>query len=184
MIVLPCGKHTFVSLPVSPPIYRSKSAKFQLSTTARSIIIFMRTALPYLWSVFLFLLNLEAEITLNVLFNTLKNNTTQYAKKNKKKRKNNVWTFTTIFAVGHPSCSFNPDRQGLTWVPLPNRVSRGYCEIRISSIPNMLFYYSVEILVTVRRNFTIYFLTSLSAFYEYLFCDLHDNDDRLHPKNW
>ena len=48
MIVLHCGKPTFISLPVSPPIYRSKSAKFQLCTTARSIIIFMRTALPYL----------------------------------------------------------------------------------------------------------------------------------------
>ena len=81
MIVLPCGKHTFVSLPVSPPIYRSKSAKFQLSTTARSIIIFMRTALPYLWSVFLFLLNLEAEIMLNVLFNTLLKITPQNTQK-------------------------------------------------------------------------------------------------------
>ena len=48
MIVLHCGKPTFISLPVSPPIYRSKSGKFQLCTTARSIIIFMRTALPYL----------------------------------------------------------------------------------------------------------------------------------------
>ena len=74
MIVLPCGKHTFVSLPVSPPIYRSKSAKFQLCTTARSIIIFMRTALPYLCFVFafcFFFLNPEAEIMLNTLFNTL-----------------------------------------------------------------------------------------------------------------
>ena len=48
MIVLHCRKPRFLSLPVSPPIYRSKSAKFQLCTTARSIIIFMRTALPYL----------------------------------------------------------------------------------------------------------------------------------------
>ena len=49
MIVLHCGKSTFSSLPVSPPIYRSKSGKFQLCTTAQSIIIliFMRTALPY-----------------------------------------------------------------------------------------------------------------------------------------
>ena len=114
MIVLPCGKHTFVSLPVSPPIYRSKSAKFQLCTTAPSIIIFMRTALPYLCSVFLFLLNLEAEIMLNVLFNTLLKVTPHNTqKKNKKKRKNNVWTFTTIFAVGHPSSSFKPRPTGL-----------------------------------------------------------------------
>ena len=96
-------------------LWKTKSAKFQLCTTARSIIIFMRTALPYLCSVFLFLLNLEAEIMLNVLFNTLLKVTPHNTqKKNKKKRKNNVWTFTTIFAVGHPSSSFNPDRQGLT----------------------------------------------------------------------
>ena len=30
MIVLHCRKPRFLSLPVSPPIYRSKSAKFQL----------------------------------------------------------------------------------------------------------------------------------------------------------
>ena len=115
MIVLPCAKHTFVSLPVSPAIYRSKSAKFQLCTTARSIISFMRTALPYLCSVFLFFAKSGGQNNAKCAFQyTFKSNTTQYAKKNKKKRKNNVWTFTTIFAVGHPSSSFNPDRQGLT----------------------------------------------------------------------
>ena len=71
MIVLQCGKAT-----VPLPIYRSKSAKFQLCTTARSIIIFMRTALPYLCFVFVFafcffFLTPEAEIRLNILFNTL-----------------------------------------------------------------------------------------------------------------
>ena len=65
MIVLLCGKPTFISLPVSPPIYRSKSAKFQLCTTAWSIIIFMPTARPYLCFVFVFFLNLEAEIINN-----------------------------------------------------------------------------------------------------------------------
>ena len=42
---------------------------------------------------------------LNMLFKTLfkKTRSTQYAKEKKKKRKNNGWTFTTIFAVGHPS---------------------------------------------------------------------------------
>ena len=69
-----CGKPTFNSLPVSPPIYRSKSAKFQLCTTARSIIIFMRTALPYLCFVFCFFffsfLNPETEVMLTMLFNT------------------------------------------------------------------------------------------------------------------
>ena len=64
MIVLQCGKAT---VPLS--IYRSKSAKFQLCTTAR-------TALPYLCFVFVFafcffFLTPEAEIRLNILFNTL-----------------------------------------------------------------------------------------------------------------
>ena len=66
MIVLHCGKPRFLSLPVSSPIYWSKSAKFQLCITARSIIIFRRTALP-----FCLFLNPEAEIMLNLLFNTL-----------------------------------------------------------------------------------------------------------------
>ena len=35
MIVLLCGKPKFISLPVSPPIYRSKSAKLQLCTKKR-----------------------------------------------------------------------------------------------------------------------------------------------------
>ena len=43
MIVLHCRKPRFLSLPVSPPIYRSKSAKFQLCITARRITTFRRT---------------------------------------------------------------------------------------------------------------------------------------------
>ena len=54
MIVLHCGKPRYLSLPVSPPMYRSTSAKLQFSFTARSIIIFRRTALPYLFFVFAF----------------------------------------------------------------------------------------------------------------------------------
>ena len=42
MIVLHCRKPRFLGLPVSPPIYRSKSAKFQLFITAQTIIIFRR----------------------------------------------------------------------------------------------------------------------------------------------
>ena len=60
--VLHCEK--FISFLASPPIYRSK---FQLCTTAWSIIIFMRTALSCLC----FFLNPEAEIMPNMLFNTL-----------------------------------------------------------------------------------------------------------------
>ena len=105
MIVLHCRKPTFISLPVSPPMYGSKSAKFQLCTTAGSIIIFMRTWLPYLCFVFVCFFFSKSGGQNNAKYafqNTFKNNTTQYAKKKKKKRKNNVWTFTTIFAVGQP----------------------------------------------------------------------------------
>ena len=56
MIVLQCGKRRLLSLPVSPPIYRSTSAKLQFSITAPSVIIFRRTALPYLSFVFAFFL--------------------------------------------------------------------------------------------------------------------------------
>ena len=53
MIVLHCRKPRFLSLPVSPPIYRSKSAKFQLCITARRIIIFTgRTAPSHICSLF------------------------------------------------------------------------------------------------------------------------------------
>ena len=106
MIVLNCGKPTFISLPFSPPICRSKSAKFELCTTSPSMIIFMQTALPYLF-LFLFFFTKSGgrNNAKNASQYTFKNNTTQYAKKNKKKRKDNVWTFTTIFAVRHPSSS-------------------------------------------------------------------------------
>ena len=46
------SKPRFVSLPVSPPIYRSKSAKFQLCITARRIIIFGRTVPGHICSLF------------------------------------------------------------------------------------------------------------------------------------
>ena len=56
MIVLHCRKPRFLSLPVSPQLCRSKSAKFQLCTvciTARRIIIFRRTAPGHIGSLFL-----------------------------------------------------------------------------------------------------------------------------------
>ena len=52
MIVLHCRKPRFLTLPVSPLIYRSKSAKFQLYITARRIIIFRRTAPGHICSLF------------------------------------------------------------------------------------------------------------------------------------
>ena len=105
MIVLHCGKPRFLSLPVSPPIYRSTSAKLQFSSTARSIIIFRRTALSYLLFVFAFSKSGSRNNAESASQYTVNNNTTQYGKKKEKKRKNNVWTYTTIFAVGHPSSS-------------------------------------------------------------------------------
>ena len=52
MIVLHCRKPRYLSLPVSPPIYRSKSAEFQLCITARRIVIFGRTAPGHICSLF------------------------------------------------------------------------------------------------------------------------------------
>ena len=70
------------------------------STTARSkvIIIFKLTVLPRLCQFFPKSSGLN-----NAFLYTFKSNITQYAKEKKKKRKNKVGTFTTIFAVGYPS---------------------------------------------------------------------------------
>ena len=77
MIVLHCRKPRFLSLPVSPPIYRSKSAKFQLCITARRVTIFRRTAPGHISSLFFFFfLNPEAEIMLNSAFQYTVNNNT------------------------------------------------------------------------------------------------------------
>ena len=51
-VLIHCRKPRFLSLPVSSPIYRSKSAKVQLCITSRRIIIFRRTVLPYWFFVF------------------------------------------------------------------------------------------------------------------------------------
>ena len=52
MIVLHCRKPRVLSLLVSSPIYRLKSAKFQLCITARRITIFRRTAPGHICSLF------------------------------------------------------------------------------------------------------------------------------------
>ena len=110
MIVLYCGKPRFISLPVSPPIYGSKSAKFQLCTTAslRSADVFPVVAslggreattgntsavrpkynnfhancTAIFVVCFCFFRNPEAEIMLTIC----NNNTTQYTKKKKKEQ--------------------------------------------------------------------------------------------------
>ena len=74
MIVLHCRKPRFLSLPVSPPIYRSKSAKFQLH---RAIFVLC----------FFLFLNPDAEIMLNLLFNTLLTITPHNTQKEEEEKK-------------------------------------------------------------------------------------------------
>ena len=87
MIVLHCRKPRFLSLPVSPPIYRSKSAKFQLCIKGRRIIIFgeLQRAI-FVLCLFVFL-NLDAEIMINLLFNTLLTITPHNTQKEKEEKK-------------------------------------------------------------------------------------------------
>ena len=64
--------------PIPVDICRSKSAKFQLCITARTIIIFRRTCL---------FLNADAEIMLNLLFNTLLTITPHNTQKKEEEKK-------------------------------------------------------------------------------------------------
>ena len=57
--------------PILIDICRSKSAKFHLCITARTVIIFRRTAPGHICSLFFHFLNPDAEIMLNLFFNTL-----------------------------------------------------------------------------------------------------------------
>ena len=52
-----------------------------------------------------FFLHMAADIMLNMLSNTLLNNTIQYVKQQKNKRKNKARTFTMMLAVGRPTSS-------------------------------------------------------------------------------
>ena len=52
-----------------------------------------------------FLLHMTADIMLNMLPNTLLNNTIQIVKQQKNKRKNKARTFTMMLAVGRPTSS-------------------------------------------------------------------------------
>ena len=107
MIVLHCRKPRFPSLPVSPPIYRSKSAKFKLCIMARRIIIFGRTVPGHICSLFFSFSKCGRTNNAKSAFQyTVYDNTTWYEKKKKKKRKNNVymisrlsWSFVKEFVV-------------------------------------------------------------------------------------
>ena len=125
MIVLDCRKPRFLSLPVSLQIYRSKSAKFQLCITAGRIIIFRQTAPGNICSCFCLFLNPDAEIMPNLLFNTLLTITPFNTQKRRRRKERTTYGPLRRYSqlVTHPV--HNPDRQGLTWVPLPNQVSRG-----------------------------------------------------------
>ena len=82
----------------SPPIDQNFS-----SVLRRSIIIFSRTVPPCLC--FYFSKSSGRNNAKYTFQYTFKNNTTRYAKNKRKKRKNKVVTFTTIFAGGYPSNS-------------------------------------------------------------------------------
>ena len=127
------GKPQIIRLPVQFPDDRSE---FHFCTTARGnlIIIFTRTYLFRSRFLARHVTNLktaamETNCTSGFVFffskssgrnnakyafqYTFKNYTTQYAKKEKRKRKSKVGTFKTILAVGaHPVP--NPAQQGLT----------------------------------------------------------------------
>ena len=120
---LHCGKPRFLSLPVSPPIYRSTSAKlvqyygpkynnFQANCTAISALCFC------------LFLNPDAEIMLNLLLDTLLTITPHETQKRRRRKERTTYGPLRRYSrlVTHPV--LNPNRQGLTWVPLPNRVSR------------------------------------------------------------
>ena len=99
-LVLHRGKPRFISLPVNFPARRSK---FRFCTTVGSIIISTRTVLPCLC---LFFSKSSGPNNAKYAFQyAFKNNSTQHAKENKKKRKNKVEPFKAIFAVSYPSSS-------------------------------------------------------------------------------
>ena len=99
--VIHCGKNKFISLPVK---FHADRSKFQFCTTitrSKLIINFTRTVLT---SLCFFFSKSSCRNNAKYAFQyTFKDKTTKYAKRKKKKRKNTVRTFTTIFAVGYPS---------------------------------------------------------------------------------
>ena len=86
-----------------------------------------------------FFLNAEAEIMLNMLFNTLLTITPHNTPKRRRRKERTTYGPLRRSGRGwltHPV--LNPDRPGLTWLPLPNRVSRGlFCLRRRRSKPGL-----------------------------------------------
>ena len=124
MIVLHCRKPRFLSLPVSPQIYRSKSAKFQLRITARIIVIFRRTAPAHICSLFLSFSKCGRRNNAKLLFNTVLTITLHNTQKRRRRKERTTYGPLTRYSRLVTRPVRNPDRQGLTGVPLPNRVSR------------------------------------------------------------
>ena len=113
MNVLHCRKPRFLSLPVSPPIYRSKSVSalhygpknnnFQANCTG-----------PYFVLCFCLFRNPDAEIMLHLLFNTLLIITPHNTQKRRRRKERTTYGPLRRYSrlVTHPVR--NPDRQGLT----------------------------------------------------------------------
>ena len=101
MIVLHCRKPRVLSLPVSPPIYRSKSAKHRA--------IFLLCFFPFL--------NADAEIMLNLLFNTLLTIIPHNTQKRRRRKERTTYGPLRRYSrwVTHPVR--NPDRQGCLEYP-------------------------------------------------------------------
>ena len=116
MIVLHCRKPRFLSLPASPPIYRSKSPKFELCITARRIITFGRAAPGHICSLF-FSFSKSGRWILNLLFNTLLTITPHNTQERRRRKERTTYGPLRRYSrwVTHPVR--NPDRQGLTWAP-------------------------------------------------------------------
>ena len=85
MIVLHCRKPRFLSLPVSPPIYRSESVSALYYGPKKNNFQANYTG-PYLFFVLTFSKSGRRNNVKSAFQDTVNNNTRQYAKKNKKKK--------------------------------------------------------------------------------------------------
>ena len=92
------GQPKCIGVLVSSPIDQSFCSLLrQRNKNCKRIVL--------LWWLHFFLLHMTADIMLNMLPNTLLNNTIQSVKQQKNKRKNKARTFTMMLAVGRPTSS-------------------------------------------------------------------------------
>ena len=95
MIVLHCRKPRFLSLPVSPPIYRSKSVS-ALYYGSKNNNFRANCTGPYLFFAFVFFLNPDAKIMLNLLFNTLLTISPHNTQKRRKRKERTTYGPLTL----------------------------------------------------------------------------------------